>query len=299
MYRASSRVAWCGRQSQRYPKVPVTATASTNATGRRSRSLRVSLSAPSTPDRAYDKTVERLKEARERIRAARRVAVLTGAGISAPSGIPTFRDPGGLWKNFRLEDYATPEGFKKNPEEVWRWYAWRYKKIREAKPNPAHHLLAELEREKGEGFLLVTQNIDGLHQRAGSERVVELHGSIHRARCTVCDFRTELPAPEKLENHLQPKCPMCGALLRPDVVWFGEYLPPGALEMAQTAFASAEVAMVVGTSAVVEPAASLGRLAKHAGAYLIEVNPENTPLTLLADLALREGAVEGLARLLR
>ena len=241
--------------------------------------------------------MDELTRAREKIEEAVRIAVLTGAGISAPSGIPTFRDPGGLWENFRIEDYATPEGFARNPEEVWRWYAWRYRKIREAEPNEAHRLLAELERKKGDGFLLVTQNIDGLHQRAGSKRVIELHGSIHRARCTVCDYRAELPPPEDLA--IPPKCPRCGALLRPDVVWFGELLPPGAFEAAVAAFRSADVALVVGTSAVVEPAASLGRLAKHAGAYLIEVNPEETPLTPLADLSLRAGAVEGLSALLR
>jgi len=241
--------------------------------------------------------VDALTQARERIEKAGRIAVLTGAGISAPSGIPTFRDPGGLWENFRIEDYATPEGFARNPEEVWRWYAWRYRKIREAEPNEAHRLLAELERKKGDGFLLVTQNIDGLHQRAGSERVIELHGSIHRARCTACDYRAELPPPEALE--IPPRCPRCGALLRPDVVWFGELLPPGAFEAAVAAFRAADVALVVGTSAVVEPAASLGRLAKHAGAYLIEVNPEETPLSPLADLSLRAGAVEGLSALLR
>ncbi len=237
-----------------------------------------------------------LTRAKEAIEQAERIAVLTGAGISAPSGIPTFRDPGGLWENFNIEDYATPEGFARNPEEVWRWYAWRYQKIREAKPNRAHELLAELERKKGDGFLLVTQNIDGLHQRAGSKRVIELHGSIHRARCTVCDYRTELPPPEELE--IPPKCPKCGALLRPDVVWFGEPLPPGAFEAALAGFRSADLAMVIGTSALVEPAASLGRYAKHAGAFLIEVNPEETPLTPLADLSLRMGAVEGLSALL-
>ena len=241
--------------------------------------------------------MDELTRAREKIEEAARIAVLTGAGISAPSGIPTFRDPGGLWENFKIEDYATPEGFARNPEEVWRWYAWRYRKIREAEPNEAHRLLAELERKKGDGFLLVTQNIDGLHQRAGSKRVIELHGSIHRARCTICDYRAELPPPEDLA--IPPKCPRCGALLRPDVVWFGELLPPGAFEAAVAAFRSADVALVVGTSAVVEPAASLGRLAKHAGAYLIEVNPEETPLTPLADLSLRAGAVEGLSALLR
>ncbi len=222
--------------------------------------------------------------------------MLTGAGISAPSGIPTFRDPGGLWENFNIEDYATPEGFARNPEEVWRWYAWRYKKIREAEPNEAHRLLAELEKKKGDGFLLVTQNIDGLHQRAGSKRVIELHGSIHRARCTACGYRSELPPPEELE--IPPRCPKCGAMMRPDVVWFGEPLPPGAFEAALAGFRSADLAMVIGTSALVEPAASLGRYAKHAGAYLIEINPEETPLTPIADLSLRAGAVEGLRALL-
>ncbi len=241
--------------------------------------------------------MEGLEEARARIEQASRVAVLTGAGISAPSGIPTFRDPGGLWENFRLEDYATPEGFAKNPEEVWRWYAWRYARVRQAKPNPAHHLLAELEAQKGDGFLLVTQNVDGLHQRAGSKRVVELHGSILRARCTRCGHTEPLPPPESFEP--PPRCARCGTLMRPDVVWFGELLPAGALEKAQAAFAHAEVALVIGTSALVEPAASLGRLSKMAGGYLIEINPEPTPLTPVADLSLREGAVEGLARLLK
>ena len=230
-----------------------------------------------------------LENARRRLEAARRVAVLTGAGISAPSGIPTFRDPGGLWDNFRIEDFATPEGFARDPERVWRWYLERWQKIRQAEPNLAHRKLAELEKQKGEGFLLVTQNIDGLHQRAGSKRVVELHGSIHRMRCTACRHTAPMPPDE-----LPPRCPVCGGLMRPDVVWFGEPLPPGAFEAAAEAFQNADVALVVGTSAVVEPAASLGRLAKYGGAYLIEVNPEATPLTPIADLSLRMGAEEGL-----
>ncbi len=234
-----------------------------------------------------------LLKAQERLGKARRVTVLTGAGISAPSGIPTFRDPGGLWDNFRIEDFATPEGFARDPERVWRWYLARWQKIREAEPNLAHRKLAELEKQKGEGFLLVTQNIDGLHQRAGSKRVVELHGSIHRMRCTACGRTAPMPPAE-----VPPRCPACGALMRPDVVWFGEPLPPGAFEAAAAAFQNADVALVVGTSAVVEPAASLGRLAKYAGAYLIEVNPEETPLSPLADLSLRLGAEEGLAALL-
>ncbi|AEB11237.1 SIR2 family NAD-dependent protein deacylase [Marinithermus hydrothermalis] len=237
-----------------------------------------------------------LKEAQTRLREATRVAVLTGAGISAPSGIPTFRDPGGLWKEFRIEDYATPEAYARDPERVWAWYAWRYRKIQAARPNRAHELLARLEAEKGEGFVLVTQNIDGLHQRAGSRRVIELHGNIARARCEWCDARVPLPPPEAFTP--PPTCPRCTSRMRPDVVWFGEFLPEKALAAAERAFAEAEVALVIGTSAAVEPAASLGRYARWSGAYLIEINPEPTPLTPLAHCALRMGAVEGLEALL-
>lgn len=253
------------------------------------------------------------REARRRLKEAKRVAVLTGAGISAPSGIPTFRDAGGLWKDFRIEDYATPEAYRRDPLKVWEWYAWRYANAMQAQPNRAHRLLAELERQfttpsphvgdrltptarEGSGFLLVTQNVDGLHARAGSTHLVELHGSIGRARCEECGARFPLPDPSLFIP--PPVCPKCGGRGRPDVVWFGELLPPGAFERAENAFAKAEVALVVGTSAEVEPAASLGRLASWAGAYLIEINPNQTPLSRLADCSLRMGAVEGLEALL-
>ncbi|MER3444420.1 MAG: NAD-dependent deacylase [Armatimonadota bacterium] len=237
-----------------------------------------------------------LDSARQRLKSARRVAVLTGAGISKPSGIPTFRDAAGLWKDFDFEEYATPGAYAKNPQKVWEWYAWRYKNVLEARPNPAHEGLVRLEESLGEGFLLVTQNVDGLHRRAGSRRVVELHGNITQGRCERCGERFPLPAPQDFTP--PPSCPACGARGRPDVVWFGELLPEGAFDRALEAFAACEVALVIGTSGEVEPAASLGRVAYHSGAYLIEINPEPTPLSPIADCSLRMGAVEGMAALM-
>jgi len=237
-----------------------------------------------------------LKDARERLRAARRVAVLTGAGISQPSGIPTFRDATGLWKDFDIEEYATPQAYARNPQKVWDWYAWRYQKVTQAQPNRAHQLLVALEQRVGEGFTLVTQNVDGLHSRAGSSRLVELHGNIARGRCERCGQRFPLPDPAHFVP--PPCCPFCNARGRPDVVWFGEMLPAGAFEQAERAFLEAEVALVIGTSAEVEPAASLARLAHLSGAYLIEINPNPTPLSRWADCSLRLGAVEGMEALM-
>lgn len=237
-----------------------------------------------------------LQTAQSKLNRARRVVVLTGAGISKPSGIPTFRDAAGLWQDFDIEEYATPRAYARNPQKVWEWYAWRYQNVMQAKPNPAHKLLVELEQRIGEGFLLVTQNVDSLHHRAGSRQLVELHGNIARGRCERCNHRFALPQPEVFTP--PPTCPKCGARGRPDVVWFGELLPPGAFEQAEQAFALCEVALVIGTSAEVEPAASLGRLASRMGAYLIEINPEATPLSPIADLSLRMGAVEGMQALM-
>lgn len=237
-----------------------------------------------------------LEAARKRLGEARRVAVLTGAGVSQPSGIPTFRDAAGLWKDFDIEEYATPEAYARNPQKVWEWYAWRYRNVMRAQPNRAHTLLALLEQRVGDGFLLVTQNVDNLHSRAGSRRLVELHGNIARGRCERCGGRFPLPDPARFVP--PPICPSCNSRGRPDVVWFGELLPAGAFEQAWRAFAEAEVALLIGTSAEVEPAASLGRLAHSSGAYLIEINPSPTPLSSLADCALRTGAVEGMEALL-
>ncbi len=234
------------------------------------------------------------------------MAVLTGAGISKQSGIPTFREAQtGLWARFSPEELASPTAFRRDPKLVWEWYAWRYRLCVEAAPNAAHTALAQLEAQRAhhqpehgfvDGVVLVTQNVDGLHARAGSRRVIELHGNIARARCESCGLRMELPAPDDLK--LPPGCPRCAALMRPDVVWFGELLPEAALRAAWDAFQGCQVALVIGTSGLVEPAASLGRLARAHGAKLIEVNPSETPLSHRADLFLQTDAVNGLRLLL-
>jgi NAD-dependent deacetylase len=207
-----------------------------------------------------------------RLREAERVAVLTGAGISAESGVPTFRDPDGLWQKFRPEELANVEAFLANPELVQGWYAHRRQIVETVEPNPGHVALAELERwvtRRGGEFLLATQNVDGLHRRAGSERVVELHGSITRTHCIDCSAPADASAAERGAL----TCESCGGLVRPDVVWFGEMLPEAAIAAAQEAAALADVYLSVGTSAVVYPAAGLPQLARQAGAYVAEVNP--------------------------
>jgi NAD-dependent deacetylase len=213
-----------------------------------------------------------LERARALLAGARRVAVLTGAGVSAESGVPTFRGAGGLWRDHRPEDLATPDAFARDPRLVWEWYDWRRGLVAAARPNPAHDALARLER-RCERFTLATQNVDGLHRLAGSHQVILLHGDLWTVRCTGCGTEREdrrVPLPE-----LPPRC-ACGGLLRPGVVWFGEPLPEGALERAAAAAATADVLLLVGTSAVVWPAAGLGDVALGAGVPVIEVNPEPT-----------------------
>ena len=204
-----------------------------------------------------------------KLRSARRVAVLTGAGISAESGIPTFRDAlTGFWARFRPEALATPEGFARNPDLVWRWYRERRLRLREVQPNPGHYALAELARRVPE-LTLVTQNVDGLHARAGSPEVIELHGNLTRVRCFGCG---QSP-PDFTDSETVPLCAICGSPLRPDVVWFGELLPEAALRRAHAAARSCELFFSVGTSNLVEPAASLPWLAEAAGATVVIVNP--------------------------
>ena len=210
-----------------------------------------------------------LGAAASRLRAARRIAVLTGAGISAESGIPTFRDAlTGLWAHFKPEELATPEAFARDPETVWRWYRARRLALREAEPNPGHLALVELERRIPR-FTLVTQNVDGLHARAGQREVIELHGNITRVKC----FEQEHPAPEFTDSEAVPRCAHCGSPLRPDVVWFGEMLPATGLHRALAAARSCDVFLSVGTSNLVEPAASLPWLAAESGALVLIVNP--------------------------
>jgi NAD-dependent deacetylase len=211
---------------------------------------------------------------------AKSITVLTGAGISAESGIPTFREARtGLWEQYRPEDLATPQAFEKDPGLVWEWYAWRRSLVEEARPNKGHFALAAMERLVPQ-FQLVTQNVDGLHQRAGNQQVIELHGNIQRARC--CRDLSEHHI-ELVELVLPPHCPKCGALLRPDVVWFGEPLPETAFAAAVKASETAAIFFSIGTSGIVEPAASLPYVALRNGAVLIEVNPEPTPLTVYAN----------------
>jgi NAD-dependent deacetylase len=225
----------------------------------------------------------------------RSVAVLTGAGISAESGVPTFRGEDGLWRNYRAEDLATPDAFCRDPQLVWEWYDWRRGLIADCQPNAAHHTLVQMERHFDD-WTLITQNVDGLHQLAGSRNVVELHGNIWRMRCTQeCRPAWEdHTVPLLTTRGALPTCTRCGSLARPDVVWFGESLPGEALAAALAAAQCCQVMLVVGTSAVVQPAASLPLLALRRGAYVVEVNPQPTPLSDAAHEVIREPAASAL-----
>lgn len=222
------------------------------------------------------------------LKQAHSIVALTGAGISAESGIPTFRGTDGLWRNFSAEKLATPEAFERDPRLVWEWYDWRRNIIQKAQPNAGHLALAVLERRKssemGGSFTLITQNVDGLHDRAGSRNLVKLHGDIWLGRCTACgaEERNE-QVPLEL---LPPRC-RCGAVMRPAVVWFGESLPAGEWERAREASRGAEVFLVIGTSSTVYPAASLAQVAREAGAKVGVVNPEPTAMDGVADWILR------------
>jgi len=225
---------------------------------------------------------------------AHRVAVLTGAGISAESGVPTFRGQDGLWKNYRAESLATPEAFERDPALVWEWYDWRRGLIAPLSPNAGHRVLADWEGLFGE-LTVVTQNVDGLHAKAGSRNVVELHGNIWKLRCTregtVEEIR-ETPLPR-----LPPLCPNCGSLRRPHIVWFGESLDPAVLDRAAEISRACQIMLVLGTSGIVHPAASLPYAAARAGAKIVEVNIEPTPLTPQADFFLPGKAGEVLPAL--
>jgi NAD-dependent deacetylase len=213
----------------------------------------------------------------ERLIHADHVAVLTGAGISAESGVPTFRDPDGLWQRFRPEELANVEAFLQNPALVQGWYTHRREVVENVQPNPGHEALAQLERLVPH-FLLATQNVDDLHRRAGSEHIVELHGNLTRSYCIDCGAPASRDVLAALGPEDEARCEACAGLLRPDVVWFGEMLPEGAMERAAEAAASADVFLSVGTSAVVYPAAGLPLIAKDAGAYVAEINVEGSAI---------------------
>ncbi|HSH81248.1 MAG TPA: NAD-dependent deacylase [Herpetosiphonaceae bacterium] len=232
----------------------------------------------------------------EALRAAERVVVLTGAGVSAESGVPTFREAQtGLWQQYDPRELATPQAFARNPKLVWEWYQWRRQLIEKARPNPAHYALVDLEQHVPR-FLLVTQNIDGFHWSAGSRDMVELHGNIARTKC----FDEGVPVDSWEDTgEAPPRCPHCGGDLRPDVVWFGEGIPAHALDKALEAARECGVFLCVGTSAMVEPAASLPLIAKRNRARVAEINLEQTALSMIADWSIRGKAGEVLPALVR
>jgi NAD-dependent deacetylase len=220
---------------------------------------------------------------REKLAAAQSVVVLTGAGISADSGVPTFRGTEGLWRNFRAEDLATPGAFAQDPRLVWEWYNWRRELIATKRPNAAHETVAGMERHHPQ-FWLITQNVDGLHRAAGSRKLSEIHGNIWMVRCTGCD--------RVVENHdvpiqILPMCADCHGLLRPHIVWFGESLLEEDLRQSYTALRSCDLCLIIGTSGVVYPAAGFASIAKEAGAFIVEINLDVTPHTRLVDVSIQ------------
>jgi len=237
-----------------------------------------------------------IDELRRALARAHRVCALTGAGASAESGIPTFRDDAGVWKNHNPMDLATPQAFERDPETVWAFYRWRRERVLAAEPNPAHHALADMERVI-RGFTLITQNVDGLHLLAGSENVIALHGDLFVSRCVHCGHEeSERDLPPGDMDPL-PRCPDCGDLMRPGVVWFGEPLDSGVWEAAVRAALSCQVFLSVGTSAVVQPAASLLTAARENGALTAEINLERALDADALDFVITGRAADILPRL--
>ncbi|MFN8097090.1 MAG: NAD-dependent deacylase [Dermatophilaceae bacterium] len=233
--------------------------------------------------------------------AARRVVVLSGAGMSAESGLATFRDPQtGLWERFRPEDLATPAAWDADPALVWAWYLWRFERTHDVTPNAGHAAIAAWEGLDLATVTVVTQNVDDLHERAGSRAVHHLHGSISAFRCSECDHPFPDPIlapPQPVERIPPPACPACFGLVRPGVVWFGESLPPQPWEEAVVACENAELVLVVGTSGLVYPAAGLPAVARASGAFVAEVNPRSTDISDLAHLCWRESAARAIPAL--
>jgi NAD-dependent deacetylase len=228
-----------------------------------------------------------MDELAARLRRARSVLALTGSGISSDSGLPTFRGVGGLWRDHRVEELASPAGFARDPVLVWTWYNERNAAHRRARPNAGHYALARLEAQVPD-FTLATQNVDSLHLRAGTRRLLELHGNLREARCDRCGERRTLDATGLPLDEIEHAC---GGRMRPDIVWFGEPLPQKAWGEAEAAAARAEVILVVGTSALVYPAAALATHYNR-GAYVAEINPEETAISERVDCALRGTAAE-------
>ncbi len=239
------------------------------------------------------------EEALTALRAAREVVVLTGAGVSAESGVPTFRGAGGMWRTYSATDLATPEAFARDPALVWEFYNHRREVLAPCRPNPGHFAIAALE-EKVPGFILITQNIDNLHREAGTRNMLELHGNIWRLRCTNEGCARAREPEENTASPIEPippRCGACGALLRPHVVWFGEMLDAGVLQAAFAAAGGCDFFIVAGTSAVVQPAASMPLAARQAGAFVLEINPERTELSAQLNESVQAPSGEALPRL--
>jgi len=244
-----------------------------------------------------DAEAERLDRVAARLAAARRVTVLTGAGVSAASGVPTFRGPEGLWRRYRPEELANADAFAANPRLVWEWYDWRRQVVARCSPNAAHRVLAGWAR-RFPSYAVITQNVDGLHERAGLDDVIRLHGSLWEVLCwdgcaaSPPRWRDEtVPFPD-----LPPRCPHCGGMIRPGVVWFGEALPAREVVRADAA-ADCDVFITAGTSAIVYPAAGYLHLSRARGAFTVEVNPADTPATEHVEVAIRLPADVALAEL--
>src|SRR5512139_1222483 len=232
----------------------------------------------------------------ELFRTPRKIAALTGAGISQESGLRTFRDvQTGLWAQYKPEELASPEAFARDPKLIWDWYAWRREAVKAVRPNPGHYALVEMEQHSP-GFTLITQNVDGLHRMAGSQNLLELHGNIQRVRCADCYAFTEI---WEDDSEAVPRCQVCGGLLRPDVVWFGETLPRDQLQVAVVVSRSCDVFFSIGTSGIVQPAASLGFAAHNRGAVVVEINAEQTPLTPKANYVMHGKSGEILPQLVK
>ncbi len=229
----------------------------------------------------------------DKLKNAKKIVFVTGAGISQESGIPTFRGTDGLWRKYDPMQLATIDAFYDDPKLVWEWYEDRRKNILQAKPNPGHSAIAELEKYKE--VTVLTQNIDGLHQRSGSTKVLELHGSIIRIKCSVCNFKDNIPTSF---DELPPKCSSCNNILRPDVVWFGESLPQDVWNQAIFEAKSCDVMIIAGTSLVVSPANTLPVYAKQNNALLVEINPEETIMSSEMDLSLKMTSAKALPNLI-
>jgi NAD-dependent deacetylase len=242
-------------------------------------------------------TTETIQSIAERLQQAQYVAVLTGAGVSAESGVATFRDPDGLWSRFKPQELASMDSFLSNPNLVWQWYQARREVLERVQPNAGHVALAEIQtfvEQRGGRFTLATQNVDRLHHRAGSRNVLELHGNIVENYCHRCHTPHEYSYTDNPTQQEPPRCTLCGGMIRPAVVWFGEMLPTEVFAAAQQAAETADVYFSIGTSAEVYPAAGLPLEAKRKGAFVVEINPNPTSITAFADVSIEAPSGEAL-----